>query len=225
MPEPNLPPLRVLLNDQPAVPNTYRDHINVQCLRRKLPELPSETRAKLTNKYGISPESAAILVNENVLLQHFYDIMEEKKSRDPKLSTNILIMELLTILNKKKLSLEASPFPSHTLGEIVDLLQSEKINLVTARKILQEIISGNSMSPSEVVEKYEWTQITNPSEIEKVCTAVIEQNPKLVEQFCSGKTKVFNSLVGKAAKITENRANMATVVQVLTAKLRKIQNP
>jgi hypothetical protein len=45
--------------------------------------------------------------NENALLQHFYGIMEEKKSRDPKLSTNILIMELLTVLNKKKMSLEA----------------------------------------------------------------------------------------------------------------------
>jgi hypothetical protein len=44
--------------------------------------------------------------NENTLLQHFYGIMEEKKSRNPKLSTNILIMELLTILNKNKLSLE-----------------------------------------------------------------------------------------------------------------------
>jgi hypothetical protein len=32
--------------------------------------------------------------------------MEEKKGRDPKLSTNILIMELLTILNKNKLALE-----------------------------------------------------------------------------------------------------------------------
>lgn len=77
----------------------------------------------------------------------------------------------------------------------------------------------------QVVEKYGWTQITNPSEIGKVCTTVIEQNPKLVEQFCAGKTKVFNSLVGKAAKITENRANMAAVVQVLRDKLRKIQNP
>lgn len=45
--------------------------------------------------------------NENALLQHFYGIMEEKQARDPKLSTNILIMELLTILNKNKLSLEA----------------------------------------------------------------------------------------------------------------------
>jgi len=34
----------------------------------------------------------------------------------------------------------------------VDLLQSKKINLVTARKLLQEIIFGNPESPSEVGE-------------------------------------------------------------------------
>jgi hypothetical protein len=37
----------------------------------------------------------------------------------------------------------------------VDLLQSKKINLVTARKLLQEIISGNPESPSEVGESTE----------------------------------------------------------------------
>jgi Asp-tRNA(Asn)/Glu-tRNA(Gln) amidotransferase B subunit len=75
-----------------------------------------------------------------------------------------------------------------------------------------------------VVEKYGWTQIIDSSKIEDVCTAVIEQNPKLVEHFCAGKTKVFNALVGKVAKITENRANMGAVVKVLRDKLRKIQN-
>jgi aspartyl-tRNA(Asn)/glutamyl-tRNA(Gln) amidotransferase subunit B len=75
-----------------------------------------------------------------------------------------------------------------------------------------------------MVEKHGWTQITDPTEIEAVCAEVIEQNPKLVEQFCAGKTKVFNSLAGKVSKITENRANMALVVKVLRDKLSKIQN-
>jgi Asp-tRNA(Asn)/Glu-tRNA(Gln) amidotransferase B subunit len=43
-----------------------------------------------------------------------------------------------------------SQISSKSLGEVVDLLQSKKINLVTARKLLQEIISGNPESPSEV---------------------------------------------------------------------------
>jgi aspartyl-tRNA(Asn)/glutamyl-tRNA(Gln) amidotransferase subunit B len=74
------------------------------------------------------------------------------------------------------------------------------------------------------MEKRGWTQITDDSEIDRLCTVVIEQNPKLVEQFCAGKTKVFNSLVGKVANIAEKRANMAAVVQVLREKLSKLQN-
>jgi Asp-tRNA(Asn)/Glu-tRNA(Gln) amidotransferase B subunit len=62
MPEPNLPPLRVLLNGEHAVPDTERDYVNVDYLRRKLPEFPRETREKLVNQYGISPEAAIILV-------------------------------------------------------------------------------------------------------------------------------------------------------------------
>jgi Asp-tRNAAsn/Glu-tRNAGln amidotransferase B subunit (PET112 homolog) len=74
------------------------------------------------------------------------------------------------------------------------------------------------------MEKCGWTQITDDSEIDRLCSAVIEQNPNLVKQFHAGKTKVFNSLVGKVAKITDNRANMAAVVQVLKEKLSKLQN-
>jgi len=86
MPEPNLPPLRVLLDDchgvpdsyshgvpdsyshhvpdsySHGVPDSYSHHVNAGYLRRTLPELPRETRQKLTNHYGISPESAFILV-------------------------------------------------------------------------------------------------------------------------------------------------------------------
>lgn len=40
--------------------------------------------------------------------------------------------------------------PSDHLGELVDLIQSKTINLVTARKILEEIINGDSRSPGEV---------------------------------------------------------------------------
>jgi Asp-tRNA(Asn)/Glu-tRNA(Gln) amidotransferase B subunit len=62
MPEPNLPPLRVLLDDCHSVPDSDSHHVNVGYLKRTLPELPRETRENLTNRYRISQESAVILV-------------------------------------------------------------------------------------------------------------------------------------------------------------------
>ena len=76
----------------------------------------------------------------------------------------------------------------------------------------------------QLVEMRGLLQITNMSEIDKLCTDVLEENPKLVEQFLTGKTKVFNALVGKVAKATNNRANMSTVVKVLTNKLNNLKS-
>ncbi|PSN35757.1 Glutamyl-tRNA(Gln) amidotransferase subunit B [Blattella germanica] len=219
MPEPNLPPLRLIVDPKDRRQST-KDLINVNYLRNKIPELPAETRERLIYKFGIPSETAIILVNENILLEHFNEIINGKTARDPKLTSNILINELLAVFNKNKLSVNSSSLSSQSLGEIVDLLQNRKINVASARKLIQEVVAGNPESPSKLVEVYEMHQITDSSEIDRLCTEIIEQNPKLVEQFLIGKSKVFNSLVGKVAKATNNRANMERVVDILSNKLK-----
>lgn len=57
MPEPNLPPLRLNLKDEQSP-----DLINVEMIRRALPELPEQTRNNLVVKHDLRPETAAILV-------------------------------------------------------------------------------------------------------------------------------------------------------------------
>lgn len=58
MPEPNLPPLHVNVNEQ----ETRNDMINVREIRMAIPELPEETRAKLCEHFGLPLESAVVLV-------------------------------------------------------------------------------------------------------------------------------------------------------------------
>lgn len=63
MPEPNLPPL--LLYDTESLPPGAdpQQVINIDWIREQLPELPSETRERLIQQYGILPEhSFALLV-------------------------------------------------------------------------------------------------------------------------------------------------------------------
>lgn len=220
MPEPNLPPLRLVIDDTRKGFN--KNYVNVNELKKKLPELPAETRKRLVCQFELSQETAVRLVSEKVLLEHFSAIMRENENRDPKLTANILINEFLGVLNKNKLPLETS-VSSQSLGEVVDLLKSKKINLVSARELLQEIVDGNPNSPSELVEMHGLLQITDLSEIDRLCTEALEQNTKLVEQYLNGKTKVFNALVGKIGKSTNNRANMAAVVEVLTNKLNDLK--
>jgi Asp-tRNA(Asn)/Glu-tRNA(Gln) amidotransferase B subunit len=59
MPEPNLPPLRVSLS---ATVDENSELVHVQTLREQLPELPQRTRDYLTLDYGLSKETAIVLV-------------------------------------------------------------------------------------------------------------------------------------------------------------------
>ncbi|GLH00227.1 Glutamyl-tRNA(Gln) amidotransferase subunit B, mitochondrial [Gryllus bimaculatus] len=61
MPEPNLPPLRLLIEGQ-LIPKDAKNLVNVRELQNRIPELPEETRRKLIKQYGLSSESAIQLV-------------------------------------------------------------------------------------------------------------------------------------------------------------------
>lgn len=59
MPEPNLPPLHLNM----GLDNTFSNQlINVESVRKNIPELPEETREILCTKYYLTPEQSIILV-------------------------------------------------------------------------------------------------------------------------------------------------------------------
>lgn len=60
MPEPNLPPLHLNINENTNVIN--RELINVKQIKETLPELPEETRQKLMITYGVAQDVAVILL-------------------------------------------------------------------------------------------------------------------------------------------------------------------
>lgn len=52
-------------------------------------------------------------------------------------------------------------------------------------------------------------QITDESELRKLCEEIIQENEKSVKAYKSGKTKAFKALLGAVAAKTKNRADMA----------------
>lgn len=101
MPEPNLPPLHLNLTEE------ISEHlINVQEIKKTLPELPESTRNHLMTKLKLPHELAIILVNEDYLLQLFNQIMKAKPDRNSKTVALVLVNELLTVCHKNKISVE-----------------------------------------------------------------------------------------------------------------------
>ncbi|CAH0713343.1 unnamed protein product, partial [Brenthis ino] len=216
MPEPNLPPLRVNLKTK----DDSEDVISVPLIKEQIPELPEESRIKLINQYELRPEMAVQLVNEPVLLDIFTNITVEK-SRNPTKVANLLLNDLLTVLNKKKIDVEYCPVNWKQLSDIIDLLLSKKINLDVCRKVIEELVQGSNLLPIEIIKSKGWLVITDESEILNRCLDVINNNPKLVKQYKDGKIKVFKALLGLLAKSTDNKLDMAMASKKMEELLKK----
>lgn len=217
MPEPNLPPLRVNLKTK----EDSQDVISVPLVQDKIPELPEETRLKLIQNFNLRPEYAIQLVNEPVLLDYFVEVTSE--ARNPTKVANLLLNELLTVLNKRKLDIEDCPITIKQMKELVDLLLDNRISLDICKKMIEELVdlSDSEISPMNLVKEKNWLLVTDLHEIKKTCMDVLDNNPKLVKQYKDGKIKVFKALLGIVIKNSQNKLDMSIVSKVMEELLKK----
>ncbi|XP_011636505.1 glutamyl-tRNA(Gln) amidotransferase subunit B, mitochondrial isoform X1 [Pogonomyrmex barbatus] len=216
MPETNLPPLRIHIREDLPNKNNLVDAV---MLRRQLPELPEQIRQRL-NDVKISPEIIVSLMSDFMLLQLFNGIIRKDKNRQPQLVAKFLVMEVLTFIYKQQLTIEFCILHEDFIGQVVDLLQDKLINLVTAKKILNELIIDSNKLPREIVKERNWFLISDEKQLEQICLEIIEKNPKLVSGYKNGKKKLFNVLMGEMAKVTEKRADFAVVAKIMERLLK-----
>lgn len=216
MPEPNLPPLRVNIKTK----EDNEDVISVPLIKEKIPELPEESRTKLITKYELRPEIAVQLVNEPVLLDFFKKITLVN-TRNPTKVANLLLNDLLTVLNKKKIDVAYCPITVSYLEELVDLLLDKKISLDVCRKTINELVENGSSSPIDIIKQKGWLLTSDEEDITKYCVEVVENNPKLVKQYKEGKIKVFRALLGILSKSTNNKLDMSIASKKLEELLKK----
>jgi len=75
--------------------------------------------------------------------------------------------------------------------------------------------------PDTIIKEKGLEQVTDTAAIESIVDEVIAANPEQVEQYRSGKEKVFGFFVGKVMKATQGKANPAGVNDLLKQKLSK----
>ncbi|KPJ05747.1 Aspartyl/glutamyl-tRNA(Asn/Gln) amidotransferase subunit B [Papilio xuthus] len=217
MPEPNLPPLRVNLHTK----EDTQDVISVPLIKETIPELPEDSRRKLIEEYDLREISAIQLVNEPALLNYFYELVSDV-TRNPTKVANLLLNDLLTVLNKRKVDVEYCTITVNQMKESTDALLNKQINLDIYRKLLDELFDRPiDFSVLEIIKEKGWTLESDETVIEQKCKEVLDNNPKLVKKYKEGKVKILNSLLGILAKTTSNKMDMAVATKKMEELLKK----
>ncbi|KAF6306272.1 glutamyl-tRNA amidotransferase subunit B [Rhinolophus ferrumequinum] len=218
IPEPNLPPL--LLYDSASLPagTDPQQVINIDRIRERLPELPSVTRDKLIQQYGMLPEHSLTLLNEVGLLEFFQNVIKETRA-EPKKVTSWVLNTFLGFLKQQNLAVSESPVTPSALAELLNLLDRKTISSSAAKQVFAELWKSEGKTPAQIVSEKKLELMQDRETLEQLCHATMEQHPHVVMDMKKGNPRAINKLIGLVRKATLSRADPTVIKEILEKKL------
>lgn len=186
-------------------------------VKQSLPELPDEKAQRFTAQYGLSPYDAGVLTAIRELA-HYYEDTVKLSGSDAKLCANWVMGDLAAALNKHNLEITESPVNATQLAGMLKRITDNTISGKIAKQVFEAMWNGEGDADS-VIEKQGLKQVTDTGAIEKVIDEVMAKNPKQLEEYRSGKDKLFGFFVGQVMKVSQGKANPDQVNELLKRKL------
>ncbi|MFN3609235.1 MAG: Asp-tRNA(Asn)/Glu-tRNA(Gln) amidotransferase subunit GatB [Hyphomonas sp.] len=186
----------------------------IEEIRKSLPELPDQKRARFEKDYDLSRYDAGVLTSDADKAAFFE---EAARGRDAKLTANWVTQELFGYLNKEGLELSQSPVSAGALGGLIELISNDTISGKIAKDVFARMIAGEGEAAA-IVEKHGLKQVTDTGAIEKVVDEIIAANPDQVAKV-KDKPQTLGWFVGQVMKASGGKANPKAVNDILKAKL------
>ncbi|MEQ9553875.1 MAG: Asp-tRNA(Asn)/Glu-tRNA(Gln) amidotransferase subunit GatB [Coleofasciculus sp. G3-WIS-01] len=203
-PEPDLPPIEVSKEQ-------------LEQWRSELPELPAQKRHHYESEYGLSAYDARVLTEDKLVAEYFEAVVTA--NANPKQTANWVMGDIAAYLNTEKLTITEIALKPLILAELIQLIEDNTISGKIAKEILPELLSKGG-SAKEIAESRGLIQISDVTQLEAIIDEVIAANPKELEQYRNGKTKLQGFFVGQVMKKTSGRANPKLTNQILGKKLK-----
>ncbi len=185
-------------------------------LEKRLPELPQKRKVRFVTEYGIPEYDSEVLTSEKEIADYFEETV--KTTKNYKSASNWIMVDVLKVIKDEKISITDFKLSPENLGKLINLINSNIISGKIAKEVFPEILKSN-VDPEIIVKEKGLIQISDTSEIEKAIDEIISQNKKQVEEYKSGKDKVFGFFVGQVMRATKGKANPQIVNDLLKQKL------
>jgi len=188
-------------------------------VKADLPELPQIKRQRFIAEYQLDAETAGILSSAKQLA-HYFEALVKSSGCDAKTCSNWVTGDLLGALNKQNLDITQSPISYERLAGLLQRIADNTISGKIAKQVFEAMLNSED-SADAIIESQGLKQITDSGAIEAIIDKIIADNPSQVEQYLSGKDKVFGFFVGQTMKESQGKANPGEVNKILQDKLKR----
>ncbi len=181
----------------------------------QIPELPDEKKERFVKDFKIKEYDAAVITASLETANFFDDMMNEEITG--KNAVTWLTVELASRLIDG-ITLENSPVQAKTLATVVKRIEDGTISGKAAKEVLDYLMQ-NTLEVDVAIEKLGLKQVSDDGAILEIIDGIIAANEDKVEQYKSGKDKLFGFFVGQTMKASKGTANPAKVNELLKQRL------
>ena len=193
--------------------------------RSSLPELPDAKRARYESDLGLTPYNARELTAEVETFGRFETLLavaaETLGKPEAKVATQVANWSLSVAPGVvKSLDDDANMANATAQRQAAILAMQDKGEISGGQaKEIYEIVLKEGREPDEIAETEGLKQVSDTGAIETAVDEILANNQDKVEQYRSGKDKLFGFFVGQTMKAMQGKANPAVVNQILKEKL------
>lgn len=199
-PEPDIPPIAI-------------SEELILRLKSEQPELASEKKKRYTEKFGLSAYDAELLTRDKAVA----DIFEQTTELidEPKEAANWLLCQS---------ELEKMNISPRVFAEFIGIITAGRVNRSIGREIFAHVFSeGDGFDVNRYITDNNLGMIDDEAAIYDTVRKVLAGNPSVVEEYNSGKTKVFGFLVGQCMRELKGKADPELVNKAVKELIKETQ--
>ncbi|KAG2492249.1 hypothetical protein HYH03_009491 [Edaphochlamys debaryana] len=204
-PEPDLPPLQVT------------DEF-IEQVKASMPELPAAKRARYLS-YGLTKGDVAVLTEETAT-SALYDAVLALGA-PTKQAANWIQGDVMAYCKEAKIGMDALQISPAALAEMISLIEGGTISGKIAKDVLPDLLQGKgNKGVKSYIESRGLLMISDEGAVAAMIEKVLQANPKQLEEYRGGKTKLQGFFEGQVMKESKGRVNPGLMKEVLLRMLK-----
>lgn len=207
MPEPDLP-LTVLIES------------DIQKIKEEMPDLPKVIKENLVNNYGLTEYDANLIAKDKATIDFFFETAKHYK--EYKKIANWMNSEINKILNQELSESIVIPVNPNQFAKLLSYVDAGSVSQAGSRTLLQKLWEEPSAELDDLITKLGLKVNNNADELAKIIENIIENSPKAIADFRSGKN-VMAFFIGQTMKATKGQADAGMVNKLVVELLNKLK--
>lgn len=201
------------------------EFFNPEILRKTLPELPAQRRARYEN-LGVKKENAETFVTQQTWGKYFDEATDGVTDKSLIILISNYIGSDLVGLLKDKENIDQSLPNAEYIKELCIMISEEKLASRGAKDLLAILVKNKEANAEEsavkIATEKDMLQISDESTLSPIVKSIIidEKNAKSIADYKAGKEQALMALVGQVIKQTNGRANPTITKNIFVERLK-----